>query len=152
MVIGACAWFNYSRHGHAHVGNSWGSDGISPVRVSKVRGNAKTASHVLFIGNSYTSVHDVPQQVADVASSDPDNATQFFIQSITRSGATLKEVWNEGQAADAIRSSHWDFVVLQEQSCWALADVERSTDYFARFDKLADQFGAKAVLYLTWPR
>ena len=153
ILIGACGWFNYSRHGYArHGGISWGNDGVSLLHVSTVQDTPKYALHVLFIGNSYTSVHDIPKQVADIASSDPGNPTQFFVQSITRGGATLKEIWEEGKAADAIRSSHWDYVVIQEQSFWAVTEVERSTDYMERFDKLARHFGAKTVLYLTWPR
>jgi hypothetical protein len=152
ILTGACGWFNYAIRADARRdGTDWGSDGVSPLYVST--GNStKYALHVLFVGNSYTSVHNIPKQVADIASSDPGNATQFFVQSITRSGATLKEIWEEGKAADAIRSSRWDYVVIQEQSLWAVANVETSTEYFGRFAKLAHQFGAKTVLYLTWPR
>jgi hypothetical protein len=153
ILIGACGWFNYSRHGDTRDSSAaWETDGVSPLHVSKINGTPKDALHVLFIGNSYTSVHNIPKQVANIASSDPGNPTQFCVQSITRSGATLQEIWQEGKAADAIHSSHWDYVVIQEQSLWAVTNVETSTEYFERFDKLARRFGAKTVLYLTWPR
>lgn len=161
LLVGAGGWFNYTRHGSpgrtlapstVSSGIPWGSDGVSPMHVSTVKGKPKYALHVLFVGNSYTFVHNIPKQVADIASSDPDNPTQFFVQSVTRGGVTLKELWEEEKAADAIRSGHWDYVVIQQHSFWAVTDVERSTDYLERFDKLARQFGAKTVLYLTWPR
>lgn len=161
IVIAAARWSNYPRHrspdltvASAAISSAipWGSDGVSPLHVSTVQGTPEYALHVLFIGNSYTFVHDIPKQVADIASSDPGNPTQFFVQSVTRAGVTLKEIWEEGQAADAIRSSRWDYVVIQEHSWWAITAVEKSTDYIGRFDKLARQFGAKTVLYLTWPR
>jgi hypothetical protein len=148
VLIGACGWFNYSRHG----GVLWGGDGVWPLHLSTGQSKPKYPLHVLFIGNSYTFAHDIPRQVAEVASSDPGNPTQFFVQSVTRGGITLKELWEEGQAADAIRGSHWDYMVIQQHSFWAVTDVKRSTDYIERFHKLARQFGAKTVLYLTWPR
>lgn len=161
IVVGASGWLNYSRHGSpggavesgaASSAISWGTEGVSPLHVSTAPGTPKQALHVLFIGNSYTSVHDIPRQVAAIASSDPGNPTQLFVQSVTRSGGTLKYLWDDGQAADAIRGSHWDYVVIHEHSWWAITGVESSTDYIDRFDKLARQYGAKTVLYLTWPR
>ncbi|HVX12158.1 MAG TPA: hypothetical protein VHC22_13335 [Pirellulales bacterium] len=153
ILIGVCEWFNYSRQRDARQNDiPWGGEGVSPLRVSTVQGTPKDDLHLLFIGNSYTSVHDIPKQVADIASSDSGNSTQLFVQSITRGGVTLKELWEEGKAADAIRSRHWDYVVIQEQSFWAITNIEASTDYMERFDKLAHQSGAKTVLYLTWPR
>ena len=80
---------------------------------------AKTIS-VLFIGNSYTFVNDLPGMLVKVASSDPANTTQIEVQSLTRGGASFKDWVADGSGLKMIKSRHWDYVVLQNQSEWAL--------------------------------
>lgn len=111
------------------------------------------ALHILFIGNSFTFFNDIPKQLVDIASSDPGNPTQFTVQSVTRGGIGLKELWDDGNAVAAIRANHWDYVVLQQHSGWALepAWILDTMDYSKRFNEVIRQAGAKTLLYLTWP-
>src|SRR5690349_8766443 len=75
---------------------------------------------VLFIGNSYTYANDLPRMMADIAKSNTDKRLQFDVGSVTQGGLHLIDIWNEGKALTAIQSGHWDYVVLQDQSVWAM--------------------------------
>lgn len=109
---------------------------------------------VLFIGNSYTSVNDLPgtlQALADASGAQP----RLIVESITAGGARLKTHWDDGAAVERIRSAEWDFVVLQEQSQTPLMPFGRNqffVPYAKKFAEVVRDRGAIPVLYLTWPR
>ena len=68
---------------------------------------------VLFIGNSYTYVNDLPRMVSDMATSAGDT---LFYDSHTEGGATFYSHAINTITKDKIKSGHWDIVVLQGQS------------------------------------
>jgi hypothetical protein len=68
---------------------------------------------VLFIGNSYTHVNDLPGMIAQLL---PARGVKLEHESVTPGGATLEKQWADGKALAAIRKQQWDYVVLQEQS------------------------------------
>jgi len=142
--------------GHAPGSNPSYSnnEGVSSIMTSSTAQPPKYALHVLFIGNSYTFVHDIPREMVDIASSDPGNPTQFIVQSVTRGAVGLRELWTDGNALAALKARHWDYVVLQENSFWAMTsgNIEESQEYFAKFDQAIKENHAKTILYLTWPR
>lgn len=131
-----------------------GSDGVSELMQSTQAAPPKYALRVLFIGNSYTFTHNIPKQLVNIASSDDGNVIQFTVQSVTRGGKSLKDLWAEGKAARILQNAKWDYVVLQDQSFWAMSaeSIRETTDYVTRFDKLAKAAGAKTMIYLIWPR
>src|SRR5436190_9520176 len=74
-----------------------------------------TPIRVLFVGNSYTGVNDLPGAVKALADADT-TGPGLVVDSYTVGGAKLADHWNGGTAPDKIRDGDWDFVVLQEQS------------------------------------
>src|SRR4051812_10943292 len=68
---------------------------------------------VLFIGNSYTYVNNLPQIVADVASSMGDS---LIFDSYTIGGYTLEQHFADTNCTNKIKAGGWDYVILQEQS------------------------------------
>lgn len=69
--------------------------------------------NVLFIGNSYTGVNNLPQMVADIAASKGD---QIEFDSHTPGGNTFEQHSVNPAALAKIELGNWDYVVLQEQS------------------------------------
>ncbi len=74
-------------------------------------------------------------------------------------GARLEDLWNEGSALAAIRKTHWDYVVLNEQSALGggIVNGEKRIGDPAKFFKYAEMFdteirkvGAKTVILMTW--
>ncbi|MDH3732786.1 MAG: hypothetical protein OEU54_04595 [Gemmatimonadota bacterium] len=106
---------------------------------------------VLFIGNSYTYVNDLPMQVQRIAES-ADAELSLEVVSVTPGGMTLEHHWTDGVARRLIRQGGWTHVVLQEQSTRPIDDPALFRQYARMFDEEIDRVGAKTVFYLTWAR
>jgi hypothetical protein len=68
---------------------------------------------VLFIGNSYTFMEDIPDLFYQVANSTGD---VLIVDSETNGGATFEFHATEQVVTDKINSDNWDYVILQGQS------------------------------------
>lgn len=143
---------NLSRH--IPFSDDYFSDGISPVVEAKPIEPNGQQIRILFIGNSYTFFNNMPLMLAHIAESDPDNHAHYTIQSVTLAGKTLEDVWKEGQAQKLIHQKQWDYVVLQDQSFWALHPnwIGQTTYYAELFNNEIKQAGAHTVLFTTWAR
>ena len=105
---------------------------------------------VLFIGNSYTYVNDLPALIvglADAASGRKIETGQHLI-----GGCTLERHVKDKKAIEKIREKKWDVVVLQEYSLQAILHRESMFKYAQVLDEEVKKQGAKTVLYLTWAR
>ena len=106
---------------------------------------------VLFVGNSYTFVNDLPGMLRGLAAT-AGEAPSIAVSSVTAAGATLDQLWSAGAAPSAIAAGGHAFVVLQEQSVTPVM----SPAYFAAaaglFSAAAHDAGAKPAFYETWAR
>ena len=115
---------------------------------------AQEHPRVLFIGNSYTAVNNLPQLVADIAQSMGEN---MEYRSNTPGGCTF-EMHCHNQSMNLICEGGWDFVVLQEQSqlpAFPMDSVELYVFPFAQ--QLVDSIYAhnpcaEPMFYMTWGR
>jgi hypothetical protein len=109
----------------------------------------------LFLGNSYTFVNNLPQMLADVASSTGDS---LLFDSNTPGGYRLKDHSTNTTSLAKIAMGNWDYVVLQEQSQLpALPILQVETDVFPYAHILdsiinAENSCAETVFYMTWGR
>lgn len=111
-------------------------------------------TNVLFIGNSYTDVNNLPQMTADVAASMGSTMTW---SSNTPGGCTFS-MHCTNQSMTLIQQGGWDFVVLQEQSqnpSFPQSQVEAEVFPFAA--RLVDSVYAASpcaepMFYMTWGR
>src|SRR5436190_1748641 len=69
---------------------------------------------VLFIGNSYTYVNDLPRMVAALAQAGKQRP--LVHERETPGGYSFEKHWMDGRAVAKITGAKWDHVVLQEQS------------------------------------
>jgi hypothetical protein len=105
---------------------------------------------VLFLGNSYTYVNDLPAVFRHVARAGGQNIETGMV---ANGGETLAQHATSSESLGAIRGSRWQFVVLQEQSeIPALASVRESQmDPAARsLVAVIRAAGATPVLLETW--
>lgn len=102
---------------------------------------------VLFIGNSYTYVNDLPELVKRLLAA---RGVQLDLEKVVVGGATLERHWKEGKAQAAIHKRPWDYVVLQEQSSRPFRDREAMFRDARLFHAEIRKTGAKTVLYETW--
>lgn len=115
---------------------------------------AQEHPRVLFIGNSYTAVNDLPQMVAEIAQSMGED---LEYRSNTPGGCTF-EMHCHNQSMTMICEGDWDFVVMQEQSqlpAFPMDSVELYVFPFAQ--QLVDSIYvhnpcAEPMFYMTWGR
>lgn len=115
---------------------------------------AQQSVNALFIGNSYTSVNNLPQMVQRVAASMGDQLTW---QSNTPGGCTFSQHCTN-QSMGLIRSGGWDIVVLQEQSQYpSFPQWQVESEVFPYAQRLVDSAYAnnpccEPMFYMTWGR
>lgn len=124
--------------------------------ILSASGNAQEkpdSVRVLFIGNSFTHVNDVPKTVQQIAASQGMNMayTQF-----TPGGYYLAGHVKNDDLIRTIKQGGWDYVVIQEQSAAPAMPTEvvlRNTYPAARtLDSLVLAYNrnAKVIFYMTW--
>lgn len=109
---------------------------------------------VLFIGNSYTEVNNLPLLVQSAAESAGDRVEY---ESNTPGGCTFQQHCTN-HSMDLIREGGWDIVVLQEQSQLpSFPQYQVVQECFPYAQRLIDSVYAcnengEAMLYMTWGR
>ena len=116
---------------------------------------------VLFIGNSYTYVNNLPEMLRGLAAS---RGLAIDVGMATTGGWKLSDHWTQADSAAhrLLRDRKWDIVVLQEQSTLGSAVVIDGVarvgpdDQFQRYAKLWQEeihrAGMTPAFYLTWAR
>ena len=79
--------------------------------------------NILFLGNSYTAVNNLPQLVAKIAES---NGKNVYFASSTPGGHLLLQHAENSTSLNLIKEGNWDYVVLQEQSQLPTIEYYRS--------------------------
>ncbi len=115
----------------------------------------KDTINVLFLGNSYTGVNNLPKMVHDVASS---AGTVINYDSNTPGGYTLQLHSTNATSIQKIKAGDLDFVVLQEQSQLPSFPTNQvQTDVYPYAVALNSMINsnnpcAETVFYMTWGR
>ncbi len=119
-----------------------------------IQGYSQNRQHlrVLFIGNSYTEVNNLPGMIADIAASVGDTLTY---DRNTPGGCTFKQhTGNESVVKIALGG--WNYVVLQEQSQYPAFPLwQVQAECFPYAKALVDSVrtnnpNGQAVFYMTW--
>lgn len=120
-----------------------------------VQAFAQQTKRALFLGNSYTAYNNLPQLVADIASSMGD---VLIFDSNTPGGFTLQGHSTNAASLAKIAQGGWDYVVLQEQSQlpsfpWSQFSTASLpfADSLSRKIREADSC-AIPLFYMTWGR
>lgn len=113
-------------------------------------GQSAAPLKVLFIGNSYTSVNDLPAMVVSLA--EAAGGRKIDVDRHLVGGCTLEKYVKDQKAIDKIRSARWDVVVLQEHSLRPVIARQAMHEYARLLHAEIKQQGAKTIFYLTWAR
>jgi hypothetical protein len=105
---------------------------------------------VLFLGNSYTYVNNLPQLISDAALSVGDT---LIFDSNTPGGYTLDQHFTNAISTGKIISGGWDYVVMQEQSQLPAFEEYLSNGPW-NLSTLTHQYNpcARKMFYMTWGR
>ena len=115
---------------------------------------ARSASctRVLFIGNSYTTVNDLPSVFTSLARS---GGHRVDTGTAAVDGWTLANHADSAATAAKLAATNWDIVVLQEQSQVPSVAQFRDSEMYPAARRLISSIrnrGARPLLYLTWAR
>jgi hypothetical protein len=116
---------------------------------------AGAQTNVLFLGNSYTGVNDLPSLVKQVAISAGDT---IIVDSRTPGGRQIKQHAQDPMVFSMLRSKKWDYVVIQCQSQEpSLFPNYVSTNVFPYARALCDSIRkidscTVPMFYMTWGR
>jgi hypothetical protein len=109
------------------------------------------ATRILFVGNSYTYVNDLPNRVLAIAGSigfEPP----VEVATIAFGGAWLQDHAANPDTLAAIAGGGYDYVVLQEQSYLPVVDPGTFIAAVETLAAAAIDAGAEPALFETWAR
>ncbi len=110
---------------------------------------------ILFIGNSYTAVNNLPDMVGQLAAQGGHAVT---VMASAPGGMTLQAQSTFPPTVDLIKQGNWDYVVLQEQSQLPSFPDEQVEQQFypnvKKLDAMIHEYSpcAQVILYVTWGR
>ncbi|HBG71482.1 MAG: hypothetical protein A2W93_14620 [Bacteroidetes bacterium GWF2_43_63] len=116
---------------------------------------SQTTLKVLFLGNSYTSVNDLPELISLVTKSAGDS---LVYSSNVPGGYTFNQHSTNTTSLSLINQGGWDYVVLQEQSqlpSFTNAEVQSMVfPYATTLDNMihAADSCTETIFYMTWGR
>jgi hypothetical protein len=113
-------------------------------------GGSSACTRVLFLGNSYTSVNDLPTMFADLAWTG-GHRVETGMQA--PGGWTLADHDSSTETDKLLSSSKWNLVVIQEQSeIPSSKSLREANMYPAGHDLvvMARDAGAQPMLFITW--
>jgi len=109
-----------------------------------------SCQHVLFIGNSYTYVNDLPGMFVKLARS---GGHAIDASMIAEGGWTLADHLKSTKTLEKIKSQKWDYVVLQEQSQIPASIEAREAGMFPSARMLSELIiagGGRPIFFQTW--
>jgi len=115
--------------------------------------NRNDTMQVLFIGNSYTHYHDLPQTVKEIAETQQINMEYTAIHP---GGTRLAQHLQSEEVINTIKRGIWNYIVLQEQSTAPALPTEQviKNVYSAAsgLDSLIHEYNnnARVIFYMTW--
>ena len=160
----------WANHTNTSTGNNSGGSGNSTDNSSDDSGddtsgnqsdsngtNTSTSLSMLMMGNSYTSANSLASLVEDVLDADGYNAT---VDTVNGGGMKLPAHWQNvntsgNQWNTTLRSSVWDYVVLQDQSQVPSFPTSNSMWQDSKnasisLSNAVEEEGAETVLFMTW--
>ncbi|TWI55076.1 import receptor subunit TOM5-like [Pseudomonas duriflava] len=119
--------------------------------AQQTQADAHAPIKILFVGNSYTYVNDLPAVLSEM-SIQARQARPIQTKTLAFSGASLELHWKKGDIQQALKDEHWDYVVLQEHSMLPVKNLDLMYQYARLMDDEIKKKGAKTIFYLTWAR
>ena len=111
---------------------------------------ATSCLRILFVGNSYTYMNDLPGMFAHLARAGGHRVEAGMA---APGGWTLSTHARSAETLNKLKSSKWDFVVLQEQSQVPAIEPTRTEAMYPAGRLLVRQIedaGATPIFFLTW--
>lgn len=122
--------------------------GCGPVRCDD--GSGDECLQVLFVGNSYTYVNDLPSTFSELARS---GGHRVEVGTLAEGGFSLQDHVQSSKLGAELTSSSWNYVVLQEQSQIPTVEYSRTNFMYPAARTLVQQIrssNAQPLFFETW--
>jgi hypothetical protein len=123
--------------------------------LSAFSSSARFKKKVLFLGNSYSNMYNLPQIIKEIALSKTDT---LITEQNLMGGYTFQSHYNDAQTYVKLFSDTWDFVVIQGQSQEpALSPNQVMSNSYPYAKRLADSARkanpcTEVLFFMTWGR
>ena len=124
--------------------------GLSTALSNNTAPDTGSSPRILFIGNSYTYVNDLPAMVAELAKAGGHPVETGMM---AKGGWTLAAHAGSVETLDRLQSAKWAFVILQEQSQIPAIEQYRTQGMYPAARLLVSRIkatGATPIFFLTW--
>lgn len=110
----------------------------------------KPSARVLFIGNSLTSVNNLPAMIEAVAAQ-AGLEGRVTCKAVAIPDFSLEDHWKDGRAVRAVQDGRWTVVVLQQGPTSLPESEALLRAYTKKFAFEAKARGSRIALYGVWP-
>jgi hypothetical protein len=104
---------------------------------------------VLFIGNSHTYLHYMPQILVQLVKAE-DHGFELEVDQSIGEGVSLEWHWNNEPSRQKMRSRNWDYIVLQDRSGGPLEEPDSFARHAGLLDAEIRKQGSGTIFYMTW--
>jgi hypothetical protein len=115
--------------------------------IPAVQPESEEPIDILFIGNSYTFVNDLPDIFARLAGSG-DHSVNVTV--LAKAGYSLNDHAEDPLTREVIQGNKWDYVILQEKSSLPVLDKKLMTQGFSQLVELAAGNDTEMILFMPW--
>ncbi len=102
---------------------------------------------ILFIGNSYTFVNEMPEVFAELAELGDHEVN---VTMLAKAGFSLNDHAQDPETRKVLDSQSWDYVILQEKSNLPILDKEEMAQGIRQLNELTAAQGTKNILFMPW--
>ena len=103
--------------------------------------------NILFIGNSYIFVNDMPKIFAELAGFGGYNMN---VTTLAKAGFSLNDHAEDPDIGGVFKANNWDYVILQEKSSLPVVDMKLMEQGVSKLIELAEEHDAEIVLFMPW--
>jgi len=104
---------------------------------------------ILFIGNSHTYLHYMPQMLSGMVQASGRRIRLRVEQSVGHR-VSLEWHWHNSGTRELLAGTRWDYVVLQDRSGGPLENRPSFETHARLLDAEIRQQGGQTVFYMTW--
>jgi len=119
--------------------------GVIILRKTEDMARSENSISILFVGDSFVFVGDLPRQLKTIAGAHGIEITYRDISRHANRGGTLRE--HRENATKEMQSGKFDYVVLHDQNVQSLNDMEGLLDDIRALCTVAKENGVVPVLY-----
>lgn len=103
---------------------------------------------LLYVGNSLTTVNDLPSIVVELARLDSVN---IAFKDMSLGNYSLEDHWRDGKIQAEIASVKYDFVVVQQGPSSLLSSQALLLEYVTKIKAVASTYSSNVCVYMVWP-